>query len=141
MSKTLRTRSHIVSAFTNHCSKKWKRHPKHHVSPRTTLTGGRRRIHGRQTPPPDRVGRCDAPSRTEREHGIVIYTGCHHRRLSVVFICSCSSLVLPLINVCECALSCPLPRTCVYSVCRCLPSEVTCSRPGTRTESNRDKRC
>ena len=50
-------------------------------------------------------------------------------------ICSCSSLVLPLINVWERALSGPLPRTCVYSICRCLPSEVTCPRPGTRTES------
>ena len=33
-----------------------KDHPKHHVSPRTTLTGSHRRIHGRQTSPTDRVG-------------------------------------------------------------------------------------
>ena len=52
-----------------------KDHPKHHVSPRTTLTGSHRRIHGRQTSPSDRVGRFDAPSRTERGHGIVFYPG------------------------------------------------------------------
>ena len=52
-----------------------KDHPKHHVSPKTTLTGSHRRIHGRQTSLTDRVGRFDAPSRTECGHGIVIYTG------------------------------------------------------------------
>ena len=59
-----------------------KDHPKHHASPRTTLTGSHRPIHGRQTSPTDRVGRFDAPSRTE-----LLYTQeGHHRRLSVVFI-------------------------------------------------------
>ena len=52
-----------------------KDHPKHHVSPKTTLTVSHRRIHGRQTSPTDRIGRFDAPSRTERGHGIVFYTG------------------------------------------------------------------
>jgi hypothetical protein len=46
-----------------------------------------------------------------------------------------SSLVLPLINVWERTLSGSVPGTRVFSFCRCLPSEVTCPRPGIRTES------
>jgi hypothetical protein len=86
MSKTLRTRSCIVSAFTNHCSKKWKRHPKHPVSPRTTLTGGRRRIHGRQTP--RLIVLDDVMHRVVQnvDMELLFTQGCHHRRLSVVFI-------------------------------------------------------